>query len=34
MGQQKKEENKKVNSSNGEWISLFDGKTTRIIILC
>ena len=29
MGQQKKEENKKVNSSNGEWISLFDGKTTE-----
>ena len=29
MGQQKKEENKKVNSSKSEWISLFDGKTTE-----
>ena len=28
-GQTKKEENKKVNSSKGEWISLFDGKTTE-----
>ncbi len=27
--QTKKEENKKVNSSKGEWISLFDGKTTE-----
>ena len=29
VGQTKKEENKKVNSSKGEWISLFDGKTTE-----
>ena len=29
MGQTKKEKNKLVDSRKGEWISLFDGKTTE-----
>ena len=28
-GQTKKEENKLVDSKKDEWISLFDGKTTK-----
>ena len=28
-GQSKKEENKLVDSKKDEWISLFDGKTTK-----